>query len=67
MCLDDLFLDKFAPRELDDDPRDQSGQIEPTIESIAAEAEVMLGVLAVLPSVACADQDLLGLRDAPSL
>jgi len=29
MCPDDLFLDGFAPRDVDDQARDESAQIEP--------------------------------------
>jgi len=51
MCSDDLFLDGFTPRDVDDETRDKPAQVEATIEAIAEDRQLMLGVLAVLQGV----------------
>ena len=47
MFSDDLFLDRFRPHDIDDEPCDEAAQVEATIESVGEGSQVVLPVLAV--------------------
>jgi len=55
MCPDVLFLDGFAPRNVDDETRDKPAQIEPAMEPITEGGEAR-GVFAVVQGMKCAGQ-----------